>query len=97
MDNCTHHFKDTLTSYSDANFRLDIFHSKTLLHSFWEREKCLKAHRTCKLFSRLNICLHNYQFIYLHVAYEHIHLTPGTSYSDMNVRVAAQVLIAHNC
>ena len=30
MDNCVHHFKSTLTSSSDANFRLDIFHSKTL-------------------------------------------------------------------
>ena len=43
MDNCTHHFKNTLTPSSQANFRLDIFHSKTLLDSFWEREKLSKS------------------------------------------------------
>ena len=36
------------------------------------------------LFTYSNICLH--------IAYEHIHLTPGTSCSVMNVRVATQNL-----
>ena len=86
MDNCTHHFKNTLTSFSHANFRLDIFHSKTLLYSFWGRENGLKGERTCKIFSNLNICLHVHIFICLHIAYEHINLTLGTSsYSIMNV------------
>ena len=71
MYNCTHDFKNTLTSSSHTNFRSDIFHSKTLLYSFWGGENGLKAGRTCKIFSHLNI--------YLHTAYEHIHLTPGTS------------------
>ena len=93
MDNCIHHFKNTLTSSSPANFRLDIFYSKTLLYSFWGIENGLKADRTCKI-SHLNICLHNHISICLHIAYEHIHLTPGRSYS---VRVAGQVLNTHNC
>ena len=93
MDNCTCYFKNTSTSSSHANFRLDIFHSKTLLYSLWRRENCLKAGRTYKIFSHLNI---------LHIAFTYsksyiIHLTPGTSYSVMGVMVAAQVLSAHNC
>ena len=92
MDNCIGHFKNNLTSSSHANFRLDIFQSKMLLYSFGERENGLKADRTCKIFSHLNSCLHNHIFICLHIAYEYIHLMPGTSYLVMNVRVAAQVL-----
>ena len=38
MDSCTHNFKNNLTSSFQANFRLDIFHSKTLLYSFWDTE-----------------------------------------------------------
>ena len=38
VDNCTHNFKNMSTSASHANFRLDIFHSKTLLYSFWDRK-----------------------------------------------------------
>ena len=34
MDNCTHNFKNTLTSSSHANYGLDIFHSKTLFIFF---------------------------------------------------------------
>ena len=79
MHNCTHHFKNTLTSSSHANFRLDIFHSKTILYSFWGKENGLQAEKSCKMFSHLNICLHNHIFIRLQIAYEHIHLTPGTS------------------
>ena len=56
LDNCTHHFKSTLTSTSPANFRLDIFHFKTLLYSFWGRKNALKADKIYILFSRLNIC-----------------------------------------
>ena len=97
MHNCTHHFKNTLTSSSHANFRLDIFHSKTVLLSFWGKENGLQAEKSCKMFSHLNICLHNHIFIRLQIAYEHIHLTPGTSQSIMNVRIAAQVLSRHNC
>ena len=41
----------------------------------------------------MNIHLHNHYFICLLIAYEHIHLAPGTSYSVMNVRVAAQVQV----
>ena len=74
MDNCTRHFKNTLTSSSHANFRLDIFHSKTLLYSFWGRENCPKANKIYKLFSHLNIYLHYHIFIHLHIADEHIHL-----------------------
>ena len=78
MNNCTHNFKNTLTSSSHANFRLDIFHSKTLLYSFWGRQNGLKTDKICKLFSHLNICLHYNIFIRLQIAYEHIHLTPGS-------------------
>ena len=42
-------------------------------------------------FSHVNICLHNHIFIRAHIACGRIHLTPGTLYSVMNVRVAAQV------
>ena len=73
MDNCTYHLENTLTSFSHANFKLDIFYSKTLLYSFWERENGLKADKKCKIFSHLKIYLHNHIFIYLHIAYEHIY------------------------
>ena len=43
MDKCTHNLKNTLTSSSQANFRLDIFHSKTLLYSFWGWENGRKV------------------------------------------------------
>ena len=33
MDNCINQFKNTLTSFSHANFRLDTFHCKILLGS----------------------------------------------------------------
>ena len=56
-------------------FRLDIFHSKTLLYSFWGRENGLKADRTRKFFSHLNIWLHNQFFICLYIAYEYTYLT----------------------
>ena len=46
----------------------------------------------------MNICLHIHIFIYVHIAYEHINLTQGSSYSIMNVRGgAAQVLSIYNC
>ena len=67
MGNCVHHFENTLTSSSYANFRLDVFHTKTLLYSFWGRENGLKADKTCKIFSHLSICLHQsycYMFTY---------------------------------
>ena len=51
MDNCTNHFENILTSSSHANFRLHIFHSKTLLYSFWGRENGPKANKICKLFT----------------------------------------------
>ena len=89
MDNYTQSFKNTLTSFSHANFRLDIFHSKMSLYPFWRRETGLKADKTCKIFSHLNMCLHNHIFVCLNIAHKHIHLTPGTSSSVMNVRVAA--------
>ena len=95
MDNCTHHFKNTLVPSSHANFRLDIFHCKMLSYYFCGRENSLKADRTCKIFSHVNICLHI--FICLQIAYEHIHLTPSTSYSVMTVRVVAQVFSQCNC
>ena len=77
MDNCIHHFENTSTSSSHANFRLDIFHSKTLLYSFCGRENDAKANKIYKLFSHFSICLHYHTFIHLHIAYEHIHLAPG--------------------
>ena len=40
-----------------------------------------------KIFSHLSIYSHN---LFLNIAYEHIHLTAGTSYSVMSVRVAVQ-------
>ena len=83
MNNYTHHFKNILASSSHASFRLGIFHSKMPFHCFWGRKNGLKADKTCKIFSDMNICLHNQIFICLDVAYEHIHLTPGTSYSVM--------------
>ena len=92
MDNCTHHFKNVLTSSSHANFR-----SKTFLYSFWGWKNGLKADRTCNIFSHLNICLHNHVFICLHIAYEHIHLTPGTSYTVMNVWVAVYIIVIKVC
>ena len=52
---------------SHANFRLDIFHSKTLLYSFWGQENGLKAGKICKLFSHLNICVHLHIFIRLQI------------------------------
>ena len=76
---CTHQFKNTWTSSSHANFRFNIFHSKTLSYSFWGRENSPKTDKTCNIFSYLNICLHNNIFICLHIVYEHTHLTPGTS------------------
>ena len=76
--NCTHHFKNTLTSCSETNFRIDIFHSKTLLYSFWGRENGLKANKICKIFSHLNICLHYHVFIRLQIAYEHINFVPAS-------------------
>ena len=39
----------------------------------------------------MSISLHTHIFIRAHIAYGRIHLTPGTLYSVMNVRVAAQV------
>ena len=67
------------------------------LYCFWGIKNDLKADKTCKILPHLNICLHYYIFIWLHAVYEHSHLTPGTSYSVMNVRVAAQMLSTHNC
>ena len=67
MNNCTNNFKNTLTSSSQANLRLDIFHSKTFLYSFWGEENGLKADKICKRFSHLNICLHYYIFVRLHI------------------------------
>ena len=52
---------------SHANFRLAIFHSKTLLYSFWGQENGLKAGKICKLFSHLNICVHLHIFIRLQI------------------------------
>ena len=34
MDNCTHNFKNTLTSSSHGNFRLDVFQSKRRMINF---------------------------------------------------------------
>ena len=85
MYNCTHHF-NTLTSSSHANFSVDIFYPKIVLHSFWGRENGLKAEYVCKIFSYLIICLCNHNFICLRIAHEDIHLTIGISYSAMNVR-----------
>ena len=76
--NCTQDVKNTLTSSSQANFRLDIYHFKTLLHSFWRRKNGLKTDKICKLFSHLNICLHYNIFIRLQIAYERTHLTLGS-------------------
>ena len=67
MNNCTNNFKNTLTSSSQANFRLHTFHSKTFLYSFWGEDNSLKAEKICKRFSHLNICLHYYIFICLHI------------------------------
>ena len=67
-----------LYSCSETNFRIDIFHSKTLLYSFWGRENGLKANKICKLFSHLNICLHYHVFIRLQIAYEHINFIPAS-------------------
>ena len=78
MDNCTHHFKNTLTSFSHASFRLYIHISKNLLHYLRERENCPEANKLYKLFSHLNICLHYHIFIRLHITYEHVHLTPSS-------------------
>ena len=46
----------------------------------------------CKVFSGMNICLHNHIFVCIHIAYENIHLAPGTSYSVLKNWVAVQVL-----
>ena len=91
MDRCTDHFENTLTSFSHDD------DSKTLLYSLYGRGKGLKADRTCTIFSHLDISLHNHIFMCLQNTYEYIHLTPSTSYSVMNVRVAAQVLSTHSC
>ena len=94
MDNCTHHFENTLTSSSHANFRLAIFHSKTFLHSFWGRENALKAEKNCKIFSHLNICLHNHVLYALYVLYVYMNTfilhQVHQIHTVMNVRVAAQ-------
>ena len=69
MADFTHHFKNTWTSFSHVNFRLDIFHCKTLFYFFEEgkmEESGIKADRTCKIFSYLNICSHDhYLFVYI--------------------------------
>ena len=41
MDTCTHNFKNILTSSLHANFRLDVFHSKSL-YIFWGKKKRIK-------------------------------------------------------
>ena len=87
MDNCTHNFKNPLTSSSHANFGLDIFHYKTLLYSFWGYENGLKAYKICKLLSHLNTCLH-YIYIRLHI------LRMNTFILH---QVAAQVLRTRSC
>ena len=92
MYNCIHHFKNTLTSSSHDNFRLDIFHSKTLLYSFLRKENDIKAEKVCKFFSHLNICLHYHIFIGLQIEYEHTHHTPGNCSS-----VKCTQLLVHVC
>ena len=69
MDNCTY-LKILWPLPLMLNFRLGIFHSKTILYSFWARENGLKADKSCKMFSHLNICLHNHFFICLHIVYD---------------------------
>ena len=86
MGNCTHNFKYTLISSSDGNFRLDIFHTKTLLYSFWGYG--LKADKICKHFSHLNICLHCHIFIGLHLLRKNTFILH---------QAAAQVLTTRNC
>ena len=67
-----------------------LYHSKTLLYSFREREKGPNVNKICKLFSDLNIYLHYHSFIHLQIAHEHIHLTPGSctsvKYTQMLVK-----------
>ena len=75
MDNCTNHFENILTSSSHANFRLHIFHSKTLLYSFWGGKTVQKLTKYANS-SHLNICLNYHIFIHLLIEYEDSHLTP---------------------
>ena len=82
MDNCTHLFENTLTSSSQADFYI----------LFLRKGKRSKTDKICKIFSHMNIYMHNHIyiiFICVHIAHEHIYLTPGTSHSVMNVRIAA--------
>ena len=97
MDNGTNHFKNTMTSSFHASFQMRYFFLENPFIFFLRTENGLKTDKICKTFLHMNICLHNHIFIYLHIAYEHIYLTPGTSYSVMNARVAAHVLGIHNC
>ena len=43
MDNCTHHFENTLTSSSHANFRLAIFSLSNLFTFFLGKGKRSKS------------------------------------------------------
>ena len=67
-----------------------FFHSKTLLYSFSGRENALKGDKICKLFSLLNIYLHYHNFIRLHIAHEHIHLTPGRCASVTYIKLSVK-------
>ena len=78
MNICTDNFKNALTSSSHANFRLDIFHSKALLYSFWGYENGLKAGKNMQtLFTFEYLFTLSYFYMFTHIAYEHIHLGPA--------------------
>ena len=86
MDNCTHNFKNIS---SHASSRLDIFHSKTLLYSFWAEENGFKADKICKLFSHLNMCLHYHIFLRLYILRMNTFI--------LHQVAALQVLSTHSC
>ena len=79
MDNWTHNFKNTLTSSYHDNFRLDIFYSKTFLYSFFGIGKRIKSWQNLQtLFAFEYLFTLSYFYMFIYIAYEHIHLAPGS-------------------
>ena len=72
-----------MTSSSRANFRLDIFPSKTLLY-FFGKVKLSKSRQNMQTLFTIEYLFTLSYFIRLHIAYEHTHLTPG-SYTSATV------------
>ena len=90
MDNCTHHFKNTLNSSCHANFRLDIFHCKALL-LFLRKEKWFKSWQKMQSIFLFEYLSAKYFLVWISVYIIMFLNQLGTSYSIMNVRVSTSM------